>query len=206
MSELHSKNGKAYALLDFEKVTEKGLKKLIEAFKRTDYPVASVDADNKARRKDGMPIKTFKLRFEDQQEVEVSVGQKGDIIQTKVNKKIVPIAQAEKLADYAKDVVAKLKSGAKAFANSLAKKLKATTDTSTRKPAAKPLLAQAREAQNYLTDVTNNIEKLKASIADLETKTATSTGELQRQKARYQSEVQTTRQLKEQLAALESHE
>ncbi|MGL5629145.1 MAG: hypothetical protein ACRDDO_08480 [Plesiomonas shigelloides] len=204
MSEQLSKNGKAYALLNFDQVNEKGLKKLSDAFKRAGCPVASVDADNRARRKDGMPIKTFKMRFEDQQEIEVSVGVKGDIIQTKLNKKIIPVNQASKLADYAKDVAGKVKAGASSFAKSLARKVKAVTDQSTRKPAAKPLLTQAREAQNYLTDVTRNIEVLRTRIGELETQTATSTAELQRQTARLNSEREITKQLNDQLSALEA--
>lgn len=203
MSELHSKNGKEYALLDFDQLTEKGLKKLLDAFKRAGCPVASVDADNRSRRKDGLPMKSFKLHFDDQQEVEVSVGQKGDIIQTKMNKKIIPVSQPNTVIEYAKDVAAKLKAGAASFANSLAKKLKATTDLSTRKPAAKPLLVQAREAQNYLTDVTKNIDAMRASVAEFEKQSATITGALQRQNARLQAERAITKQLTTELATLE---
>ncbi|WP_050978655.1 hypothetical protein [Edwardsiella tarda] len=205
MDERYSKNGQSYALLDFEHINERGLKKLTDAFTRFGCPVAGVDAENRARRKDGLPIKTFKIHFEDQQQIEVSVGQKGDIIQTKINNKIIPIAQTEKLADYAKDVATKMKAGASAFAQSLAKKTQATVNQATRSPAAKPLLAQAREAQNYLAEITANNDMLRSKVSELETSNATLTGELQRQRARLAAERETTKQLTTELAALEEH-
>lgn len=203
MDERYSKSGQSYALLSYDQLNEKGLKKLSDAFKRAGCPVAAIDADNRAKRKDGMPIKTFKMRFEDQQEIEVSVGQKGDIIQTKLNKKIIPTNQTAKLADYAKDVSNKVKAGAASFAKSLAKKTKAATDQSTRKPAAKPLLTQAREAQNYIANITQNIEILRGEVSDRETQKASLTGALQREKARLSAEREITKQLNVELAALE---
>ncbi|WCH25180.1 hypothetical protein [Aeromonas salmonicida] len=202
--ERYSQNKAEYFTLDFDNVTEAGLKKLIASFKKAGQNVAEVEATNRVITKDRLATKKALLRFEGGQAVTITLGDHGDVIETKLNATIIPV-QALKTTDaYAKEVAAKVVAGQARWENSLARKAvkKVTPDESKKKPAGRTLQARIIEAKAANAGVRTNVATIEARIAELQTAKATSTSELESQRNKLDLERATTNQLIQQIEAL----
>ena len=119
--ERYSQNKAEYFTLDFDNVTEVGLKKLVASFKKAGQTVAEIEATNRMVRKDRMATKKALLRFEGGQSITITLGDQGDVIETKLNTTIIPVQSLKTMDAYAKEVAAKVGAGQARWGNSLAR-------------------------------------------------------------------------------------
>lgn len=202
--ERFSQNGAEYFTLDFDNVTETGLKKLIASFAKQGQKVAEIEATNRIIRKDRLATKKATLRFEGGQSVTITLGDQGDVIETKLNATIIPV-QAMKTPDaYAKEVAGKVAANQARWDNSLAKKAvkKLDPDASKKKPAGRTIQARIIEAKAANAGARANVATAQARMTELQTKGATSTAELETLRKKLDVEKTTTNQLIEQIEAL----
>ena len=81
--------------LNFDKLDEKGLEPVLKKFAKGGYKIASVEANNRAKRESGFAIKNFTLTFEDGQKMLVRVKGDGTVFQVKLNNRVVPIKHVD---------------------------------------------------------------------------------------------------------------
>lgn len=202
--ERYSQNKAEYFTLDFDNVTEAGLKKLIASFKKAGQNVAEVEATNRIVRKDRMATKKALLRFEGGQSITITLGDQGDVIETKLNATIIPVQAMKSMDAYAKEVAAKVIAGQARWDNSLARKAvkQVNQDESKKKPAGRTIQARILEAKSANAGAKTNVATLGARIAELQTAQATSTSELESQRKKLDLERTITNQLIQQIEAL----
>jgi len=102
--------------LDFDKLTEAGLKPILKRFSKWNCPVATVDAPNKSKRESGFLVKYFTLVFEDGQQMLVRVKADGTVFQVKLNNKVVPIKNVNDIDKAIIEMVDYVQDNAKAYA------------------------------------------------------------------------------------------
>ncbi len=202
--ERYSQNKAEYFTLDFDNVTEVGLKKLVASFKKAGQTVAEIEATNRMVRKDRMATKKALLRFEGGQSITITLGDQGDVIETKLNTTIIPVQSLKTMDAYAKEVAAKVVAGQARWDNSLARKAvkQVNPDESKKKPAGRTILARIIEAKAANAGARTNVATIEARIAELQTAKATSTSELESQRNKLDLERATTNQLIQQIEAL----
>lgn len=198
-----SKNNQQYAVLNFEQINEKGLKSLITAINKAGPDVASVESTNKATKKDGIAVKSVTLNLEDQQKVELQVNDTGDVSGFTLNGKKMPLPHAKTVAAMGEIIGRAAEQTAPAFAKSLAKKVASTTRKLTARPKVKSNVQRLADAKKLTTEKQSQIEKLRKTIGEEQTRQAGVRSQLDQEKARLESERALTRQLKTQIANLE---
>jgi hypothetical protein len=184
LSNFAAKSDHGYAVVDFDNVTERGLKKLIAALKRAGSPVVDVEATNKKSRRDGLFVKKAKLYFENGQSMTLFVGDQGDVYQMTLNATKQPIPSVKNHTGLAKEMHRLMVRNQKKFDKAQARKAKAALkDTSGIKPASRSIakrieevnasLAVAQEnnstVSNQLALMNNELEQQRATISELET-------------------------------------
>lgn len=200
-------NPKNYVLLNFDELNEKGLAKLKKAIVTSGYEIAKITGAGTARKKDGVPTKTFSLTGMDEQVMTVQVNDSGDISGLKLNGKNVPFTHVTTIAELGRTLAALFKKGSTAFQKALARKMARAAASKDDTPQPKrgvkssvQLLAEVRQQRDaYKAGITET--KVKADQltrdADAAQKNADSLQtELNQEQA-------LTRQLKEQIAQLE---
>lgn len=139
-----------YLTLDFDNLSEIGLKKLIRAFESNGNKLVNFDSNNRVQRVDRELIKRFVMFFENGQSVAIRVNETGDIVQVKMNSTVLPIKNPRNENELAKDVSALLKRNQVAFDKSLAVKaaavIKDESRSSTARKTATAMLNEAKEA------------------------------------------------------------
>ncbi|MHA0510130.1 defense against restriction DarA-related protein [Enterobacter kobei] len=198
-----SKNNQQYAVLNFEQINEKGLKSLITAINKAGPDVASVESTNKATKKDGIAVKSVTLNLEDQQKVELQVNDTGDVSDFTLNGKKMPLPHAKTVAAMGQIIGRAAEQAAPAFAKSLAKKVASTTRKLTARPQVKSNVQRLAEAKKLTAEKQSQIEALRKTIGEEQTRQAGVRTQLDQEKARLESERALTRQLKTQIANLE---
>ncbi|QFH68088.1 hypothetical protein FR773_25995 (plasmid) [Leclercia adecarboxylata] len=118
---MSSTNG--YVTLNFDELNVKGLDKLKKAISKGGYEVVKVTPAGQARRKDGIPMKTFELKGIDEQVMVVQVNNTGDISGIKLNGKNSPYTPVKTMAELGKALADLFKKGSTAFQKALARKL-----------------------------------------------------------------------------------
>lgn len=118
---MSSTNG--YVTLNFDELNVKGLDKLKKAVSKAGYEVVKVTPAGQARRKDGIPMKTFELKGIDEQVMVVQVNNTGDISGIKLNGKNSPYTPVKTMAELGKALADLFKKGSTAFQKALARKL-----------------------------------------------------------------------------------
>lgn len=114
---------KSYVTLNFDELNVKGLDKLKKAVSKAGYEVVKVTPAGPARRKDGIPTKTFELKGIDEQVMVVQVNDTGDISGIKLNGKNAPYTPVKTLGELGKALADLFKKGSTAFQKALARKL-----------------------------------------------------------------------------------
>ncbi|RAU45266.1 odaE [Pseudocitrobacter sp. RIT415] len=161
---LSSKNGKNYAQVNFDQVTEKGLKPFIDALKKSGLTVENVTASNRASKKNGLSVKTASLRFVDGQELQAEINDSGDFSGFKLNGKPIPAVHADTFSKIADSLATTVKQNAKKFSDSLAKKAKRVIDTSSTRPAVKSNVQRLKEAKDRRDELTKNVNSLQQTV------------------------------------------
>lgn len=114
---------KGYITLNFDELNVKGLDKLKKAVIKAGYEVVKVTPAGQARRKDGIPTKTFELKGIDEQLMVVQVNDTGDISGIKLNGKNSPFTPVKTMAELGRTLADLFKKGSTAFQKALARKL-----------------------------------------------------------------------------------
>jgi len=200
--ERFSKNGAKYFTLDFANVTEKGLKKLIAVFEKNNCKVANVDATNRVTKKDGLATKKAVLTFENGQSVTITLGDQGDVIETKLNTTVLPVKDLSTLDKYVKEVAGKVAANQQRFDDSLAKNAKRVIDTSEKKPVSRTVQARIVEAKNAQATAQENVNRLTSAIAAAQTSKTDADSKLDALKKELDVERATTNRLIEQIEQL----
>lgn len=112
-----------HVLLDFNQLTENGLKPLVKAINSAGANVVKVIPAGTSRKKDGIAIKTFSLVAEDEQVMQVQVNDTGDISGVLINGKNAPFQHTDNLAQVGQQLSKIFTTGATAFEKALARKL-----------------------------------------------------------------------------------
>lgn len=157
-----------YLVLDFDDLSEKGLKTLITEFKKAGQLLVDFDSNNKITRKDRERLKKFTMFFNSGQSVTVTINETGDITQTKLNSTILPVNSPKNERDFAKDVSKKIERNQARFEKSLATKAaRAIKDNSKQRTASKTgtqLLNEAQEAHRLAQESTERLELVKSEL------------------------------------------
>lgn len=199
--ERFSQNRARYFTLDFDNVTERGLKALIDGFRKAGQKVANVEATNRVVKKDRLSTKKATLRFENGQSITLTVGDQGDVIETKLNAAIVPIKAMDAITGYTREVSAALVANQSRFDKSLAQKTKRVTDGSSTKPAGRTIQARLLEAKMANATASNNASLAKTRLAELESQSAVSSTRLAELQQKLEVERTTTNDLIQQIEA-----
>lgn len=101
--------------IDFDKMTESGLKPIAKKFDKWQCPVATISATNKGKRESGFLIKDFTFVFEDGQKLLVRVKADGTVFQTKLNNKVVPVRHVDDIDKAVIELVDYVQGNAKAY-------------------------------------------------------------------------------------------
>lgn len=185
MSELFSKNGRRYMTLDYDNLTESGIKELTQAFAKEKEKVVEVIASNRKAKKDGQFQKKIQLIFENGQAITITVGEQGDIAQTKLNATVIPIQSAPTVKAYARDVTIAMARNQLKFEKALARKAAAAIkDTSNVKPANRSLDARIQEAKVAVIAANSNLEAERKRLALAKDSASKATSELDRLKTK----------------------
>ena len=154
----YSKNRKTYHVFDFDDFNETGLKNFISLLKRAGSEVSGVTATNRVVRKDGERTKKAALFFLNGQKAEIQIGNEGDVINVKLNGKVIP-TKSETEKALASSINNALERGQAAFDKSLAKKLaKIDTDKPNRSPASRSVTARNAEIDELIAKITADLK------------------------------------------------
>ncbi|EBZ5074366.1 odaE [Salmonella enterica] len=201
---LTSKNGKKYAQVNFDQVTEKGLKPFLDALKKAGLTVENVAASNRVTKKNGLNVKTAILRFEDGQELQTEINDSGDFSGFKLNGKPIPAVHADTLSKIADSLATTVKQNAKKFSESLARKAKRVIDISSTKPAVKSNVQRLKEAKDRRDKLNKNVQTLQETVNTATKQKSDLTQRVQDAQTRLTTAKAVTAQLEDQLKKLEN--
>jgi len=110
-------------LINFDdlKPNNKALKNLVKAFTRAGAPVATIDADGRAKRTAGVTYREVILTFVDNQKITLFFKQTGDIFQVKLNGSVVPLKNQGDQVKAVSELVQLLDAGRAKFQAKLAR-------------------------------------------------------------------------------------
>ena len=190
-----SQNGAKYFTLDFDAITEQGLKKFSAEFGKQQAPVVAVEATNRLVKKDGLATKKAVLRFENGQSITISVGSQGDIIDTRLNATVLPVREMGTMAGYVKEVAGKMADNQARFDKSLARKMRPVKDESKKRPAGRTIQGRLIEAKAANVDAQTNVSTARNRVNDAQKLIATSQTSL----AEIQQKLEAERHIKNDL-------
>ena len=156
--------------LDFEKLDEKGLKKLTAAFKKKKLPVKTVTAPNKAKRANGIQQKDFKFEFEDGQTLAFFVKSDGTIFQVKLNNKVIPVTNSTNMTKAIDELAKKVLANTDAYTKARAKREAALANKKIRPPKPKVTTTRKQkidEANTAISALDETIGELKKQYEEL---------------------------------------
>ncbi|NDO81515.1 hypothetical protein CJP72_12285 [Citrobacter sp. NCU1] len=164
-----STKDKGYVTLNFDELNEKGLDKLKKAISKAGYEVVKITPAGPARRKDGIPVKTFELKGIDEQVMSIQVNNTGDISGIKLNGKNAPYTPVKTMAELGKSLADLFRKGSTAFQKSLSRKLAraAKKDTDGNKPQPSK---GVKSGVQMLSDARARRDELKGTIATTQKK------------------------------------
>ncbi|MCR9320596.1 defense against restriction DarA-related protein [Vibrio alginolyticus] len=195
-----SRQSQGYVVVDFNDVTERGLKSLITELKRAGEPVNDVQADNKARRKDMQQVKQAKFYFENGQSMTLFIGSEGDVYQLQLNSTKQPLPDATSDRELARDMASMLKRNQAKFDKQLARKAnKAIKDTSNSKPLTRSVSKRLEEAKSSISALQENQQAVVTSLNAASQKSASMDEEIARLSETLAAEKTETQELEKQL-------
>ncbi|EKL9831052.1 TPA: hypothetical protein ACPJ06_004008 [Vibrio diabolicus] len=195
-----SRQSQGYVVVDFNDVTERGLKSLITELKRAGEPVNDVQADNKARRKDMQQVKQAKFYFENGQSMTLFIGSEGDVYQLQLNSTKQPLPDATSDRELARDMASMLKRNQAKFDKQLARKAnKAIKDTSNSKPLTRSVSKRLEEAKSSISALQENQQAVVTSLNAASKQSASMDEEIARLSETLAAEKTETQELEKQL-------
>ena len=195
-----------YTIVDFDNVTEKGLKELITTLKHNKIIVDKVSASNKKLNRDGFDVKKAKLSLDNGQTVTIFAGEKGDLYQLVLNGKKIPLPNVNTLKAFAKDLAKLIEKSQPDFDAKQAAKIAKVPNTSNDKPLTRSLQKRAAEATAHLDNLASTRQEAETALATTQAELVAATTLEQRKMAELEQEKAETSQLKEQLNELQSNQ
>jgi len=202
MSDSKSQNGKKYAILNFELVTEAGLKDLTAAIGKAGVPVVEVNGSNRATKKDGIGIKTADLLMEDGQKLTIQVNDSGDLSGVKLNGKLLAFQHSNSISDMGMALGKSIANNSEKFQTSIAKAAKRALKTSDQKPAVKSTAQRLQEAKARNQTAKSNLQSAQKTLAGYQATPNTLQTSLEKQKRRLTSAQAQEADLQKQIAAI----
>ncbi|WP_432773871.1 hypothetical protein [Vibrio parahaemolyticus] len=191
-----------YVVVDFDNVTEKGLKKLITALKNAGSNVIDIEAPNKKMRRDGEVVKKAKLFFENGQAMTLFIGDEGDIYQMTLNNTKQPIPSVSNERELAKAMTQLMDRNQAKFEKAAARKAaKAVKDTSSTKPASRSISQRLNEAKTALSTAESNHANAQSARDTAQSQLDAESTKLSELEAELEREKQETKELEEQVEA-----
>lgn len=191
-----------YVVVDYDNVTEVGLKDLIKQLNKNGAQVESTIANNRKVKKDEQYVKRAQFVFTSGQSATVFIGDSGDIYQLVVNGKKTPLPNASNVSQFAKGLVNILQRGQEKFNASKLAKVKKATNTAISKPLTRSLKKRAEEASLFIQALKNQQDQLSQTQQLLNSDLASLSSEEDRLIAVLDQEKKETKDLKLQLSAL----
>ncbi|HIF9347118.1 TPA: hypothetical protein ACX6RX_003229 [Photobacterium damselae] len=191
-----------YVVVDYDNVTEVGLKDLIKQLNKNGAQVESTIANNRKVKKDEQYVKRAQFVFTSGQSATVFIGDSGDIYQLVVNGKKTPLPNASNVSQFAKGLVNILQRGQEKFNASKLAKVKKATNTAISKPLTRSLKKRAEEASLFIQVLKNQQDQLSQTQQLLNSDLASLSSEEDRLIAVLDQEKKETKDLKLQLSAL----
>ncbi|MFW1108371.1 hypothetical protein ACEWA7_20230 [Vibrio parahaemolyticus] len=160
----------SYLSFDYAQFNEKGLKKVLDEFKRQDLQVISVEADNKAKRQSGVQTKQATFHFADGQKLMLQATAQGAIFQVRLNTRVIPIKHVDDLKKAVAEIAGKVSENSKQFQNSLKKRVarasSASKDSNSR--AKTSLKAQIALAKSDNQELESSVQQMRQQKQTLE--------------------------------------
>ncbi|WP_268810123.1 hypothetical protein [Vibrio parahaemolyticus] len=160
----------SYLSFDYAQFNEKGLKKVIDEFKRQDLQVTSVEADNKAKRQSGVQTKKATLHFADGQKLMLQATAQGAIFQVRLNTRVIPIKHVDDLKKAVAEIAGKVSENSKQFQKTLKKRTSrassASKDSTSR--AKTSLKAQIALAKSDHQELESSVQEKRQQKQTLE--------------------------------------
>ncbi|EII3125322.1 hypothetical protein [Vibrio parahaemolyticus] len=160
----------SYLSFDYAQFNEKGLKKVIDEFKRQKLQVTSVEADNKAKRQSGVQTKKAILHFADGQKLMFQATAQGAIFQVRLNTRVIPIKHVDDLKKAVAEIAGKISANSKQFQQTLKKRASrassSSKDSSSR--AKTSLKAQLALANSDKQELESSVEEKRQQKQALE--------------------------------------
>lgn len=189
--------------LDFDKMTETGLKPLAKKFEKWGLSVKKIDANNKAKRESGYMLKDALFTFSDGQQMLVRVKQDGTVFQVKLNKKVVPIKNVADMDKAVIEMVDYIQGNAKAYEQAKIQREK-RKKLNIPVPAVRTTRQERLEkTQAALTEVQGSVENLQKQAADIASASTEKSNALSEVEAALQSEKERTAQLEAEIKTLQ---
>ena len=116
------------SMIDFDNFTEKGLKKVLDKFKKKDLPVSDVTANNRGIRKSGYLTKSATITFESGQKLFVAIKADGGVYQVKLNGMVIPVKNYLEEGKAFKDLADRIKRNEAIYLKARAKRLAKAAD------------------------------------------------------------------------------
>ena len=188
--------------LDFDKLDKKGLKSLVDRFKRRKRPVSDIEANNRAKRANGVLQKQFTLTFEDGQKLTFAIKSDGTIFQVKLNNKVMPLRNTTDMTKAVEEMVNAMLANASAYEKAKAAREKAKIRppkpkvTTTRKQKIAEGKAQLETLGQHETDLQKQYDDLTGQIVE-------KLAELDRLERALEAENKITAELEKEIAELE---
>lgn len=199
----HGARSGSYVVVDFDNVTERGLKSLTMALERAGSPVTDIEATNRKTRKDGLLIKKAKLFFENGQTATLFIGDQGDIYQLVVNGKRHPLPRAGNEREFARELDSILDRTQADFDKSQLRKTTPKKNTSQTRPVSRSLKKRADEARSHIAAIEANSNELKAKLDQLKAEQTAAQDRERQLSAELENEKKETAGLKAQLNELQ---
>lgn len=202
----NNRRSHGYIIVDFNNVTENGLKELTQALNKYGAKVDAVEASNKKIKKDDVQVKRAKLSFDGGQTATIFAGVNGDVYQLIINGKKYPLPDVSNISKFAQYLANSISKGQAAFDKSAQKKAEKATkaiNTSSIKPLSKSLKSRSLDAQNHLDNLTasknelgEQYKTLRSTIDDISLQVKAKEDELSQERIE-------TKKLKQQLAKIQ---
>ncbi len=192
-----------YVVVDFDNVTERGLKKLVNALKSAGATVTDVEASNRKTRKDGEQVKKAKFFFENGQSMTLFIGDAGDIYQMTLNALKQPIPSVKNERQLAKEMVRLMERNQSKFDKAKSRQAtKSVKDTSATKPASRSLTKRLNEAKEAAKVAQSNYSNTKGEHERIKDKLNIANQKAQQLDEILAKELDETKQLEQQVEAL----
>ena len=201
MAKLFADKSGSYVVVDFDNVTEKGLKNLITSLNRNKAKVINVEATNRKMRKDGLFVKKVKFFFENGQTMTLFIGSEGDIYQMTLNATKQPLPNSTSESALAKAMAQMMgRNQAKFDKSALKKAAKVQSPAQGKTAGGRSMKAKADEANQRLTTLNQNHKDMTTILSDKRGQLSESEGNVSKLQQQLETEKQETAQLEQQLA------